>query len=113
MTSLSDSTITVSLDVDWEFQHNAQLIIERDLTVGGAAVDKLWSRFDAFELPISYLQSSDADLINEWWRDTEQLVFNFDGSCYDVRITNEDQPFRSLNRPYQDLWQGTIIIQTI
>jgi len=65
---------------------------------------------------LTYMTNSDASLINQWW--TDQTVLNVVEEFLDITsstyfITNQEQPFSQLHRPYNDLWQGQIILEEV
>ena len=105
---LTDLTITVSLDTDFEFQLTAELLVSRNSAVGGTLSQKLWGGYEQFNVPLRYLSGSDALQLNEWWADTDELVFYYDQTSYNVYIVNQTTPIGSLERPYQDTWEGTL-----
>lgn len=105
---LTDATITVSLDTDYDFQLNAELIVSRDSAIGGTLSQYLWGKHERFTVPLRYLSGNDAAQLNEWWADTDELVFYYDSTSYDVYIINQERPVQSLEKPYQDTWQGDL-----
>lgn len=111
--SSSGGTITVSLDATYQFQDQSELIINREISIGGKESQKLWGTITKFDVPLRYVVDSDASQINEWWDDNEQLAFNFDGTSYEVRIINGDRPIQSMVRPYQDECEGHVILNVI
>lgn len=62
---------------------------------------------------MNYIPTSAASQINEWWENSTQLVFVWDSSTYDCLITNNSQPFQSLNKPYNNNWHGNVIVEEI
>ena len=120
MTYLHDGTITVSLDINWEFIQKQTNIANSHRTIGGRESNYLWGSFQNFEVLISNVPSSDAAQMNEWWMDSTQLIFVYEGrtsvtaaTSVDVFLTSQSQPFMSLSPPYFDEWTGTLAIEEI
>lgn len=113
MPYLTDGTITVSLDIDWELQRRATNILNTSRTVGGRDQRYFWNNFPAFSIPLSNVPSSDAGQINTWWKDTNELTLFFDSTSYQTHITGNAQPFQQMVKPYQDQWNGNIQIERI
>lgn len=86
-------------------------------TIGGRYVDFKYSEFYRFNVPLQYVQSSDALLMNEWWQNRYDITFSyslaFDVSTHTVRITNGVQPFIDLERPYKDEYSGTLTLDAL
>lgn len=111
--SLSNGTLTVSLDINWDMMRNEELIVDRVRTIGGRAADKVWASFKKFRFSMSNIPSSDAGLINEWWEGTDVLDFEFDNYISSIYISNQGQPFQGLPKPYYNEWNGNLILDVI
>jgi hypothetical protein len=73
--------------------------------------------FKRFELPWSFVNSSDRSRVNGWWEagtDLELIIDStFPSSLYDVRIVESEEPFDSFIRPYFNvLFEGELVLET-
>lgn len=109
---LTDGVTSLSLEFDWESSRNAENVLNASRALGGRESKHLWANVKAFNLPLSAVPSSDAALINEWWRATTAVTLYFDATSYSCYITG-GQPFTKMMKPYQDRWDGTIQIERI
>ncbi len=86
-------------------------------TLGGRYVDYKWSDQTRFSVPVRYMPSSEAEMINRWWKNGYNLMFTDNSSdenrTYIVRIANTSQPFARVMRPYNDLFESTLIFDVI
>ena len=106
-----------TLNPDYSFQEQAQLIKRQHRTLAGDMHTYSWDKFFAYSVPLRFLSDSHAALINWWWENQFNLAFTLDTSdsesTYICRITNGQQPIGSRIRPYDDLWQGTLRLESI
>jgi hypothetical protein len=113
MTFLTDDTLTVSLDVNWDSSNIANRLIRQSLTAGGDYADIIWSNIPGFNLSVDTVQNSDSQLINQWHETQTQLILYFDSVSYDVLLTNGNTPFNSPSRPYHDLYNGFLQLERV
>jgi len=73
-----------------------------------------WGDHLTWDVPIDFMNSSESDLVNEWWRNQYNLLWTVDSvNMFVVRIANDTTPFSTFRKPYQDQQQGTIKLQAI
>lgn len=101
---------SITLDVGRTLREKKTLNSVSHSTVGGLYTSYTYSNHRDFDVPIRYLTSSDALVINDWWYRSYDLTFSTDVSTLSVIITNMSEPFRSLERPYKDLYSGTLML---
>lgn len=111
--STVDCSVVVSLYPTYDMANQQELLVNRDFTINGNIAQFLWGNFTRFELPLEYIQDSDMLQINDWWNNNNQLVFYFDNTEYNIRIVNEDQPIQNLQRPYNNVWGGNLIVEVL
>lgn len=87
------------------------------VTLGGRYVDYKWSDQKRFNVPVRYLPSSEAALFNRWWKNGYNLMFtdntSDENTIYITRLANTQQPFSNPMRPYNDLFEGTLVFEVI
>jgi len=109
--TLSDGTITITIFPEWETQDLQTVVNVSNRSIGGHEANFLWSDFNAFVIPLNYVPSSDTSRINEWWRDTTRVFLFLDVTTHVGLLTNPTEPFKNLNRPYNDLWNSVILFE--
>lgn len=83
----------------------------------GKLYQYLFNVYSKFEIPLNWVSSSDRTLMNSWWETNTNLEFYDDvegapSSFFDVRITNDIDPFPSFVRPYfQEFYEGTLVLE--
>jgi hypothetical protein len=113
MNYLTDEAITVILDIEWSLQRLEQQIRYESVGFGGRLSEKLWGDFEAFQVPVLNIPTSDAMIINEWFETQKQLYFYFDQSTSQVLITNLEPPFMLDSAPYHNEHNGFIRLEQI
>ena len=102
----------------YNFTHN---IDKKDMrTKGGTLFTYVTAtgNFSRFNLPTSFVSSSDVSIINSWFSTATDLRFiesdDFPNSYYTVRITGRVEPFTSFNQPYfRQYYKGSVVIETV
>ena len=128
---ISDNTSVTALylddvltQVDWftlhpeySFQEQARTIRSQHRTLGGKLHTYTWDKYFAYQVPLRYLSDSYAALLNWWWENQFNLAFTLDTSDSEstliCRIVNETQPIGSRIRPYDNMWQGMVQLESI
>jgi hypothetical protein len=115
MSYLTDGTTVVSLDLGLGTTMPNKLLDDSVRTVGGKLSYTLWSEINIFQLETRWVPSSDARLINEWWTDSNSLSLHFGpfDTDYSVKIVMTEQPYQQLEKAYNDLFVGTILLEGI
>lgn len=107
----------IVLHPEWSFQERARLLKAEHRTMGGDLHSLVWNKYFAYRVPLRFLADSEADLINWWWGEQLALQFTLDTSDsesrYIVRIVNDVQPIGGRMRPNENLWQGTLLLESI
>jgi len=117
---LADDVLTavdaIRLYPEWSFEARSELIRSRHRTRAGAQHDLIWSKYLAYSMPLRFLPGSEAELLNWWWERGFPLLLTLDSSdsegLHVVRIVNETQPIGRRVRPYPDLWEGTLRLES-
>lgn len=107
----------ITLHPTFETEHRQQLISEQQRTLGGRLYSTVWDKFFAYTLPLQFLPTSHADLINWWWENNFNLALTLDTSDSEsiriCRIANTQQPIGRRMSPYFDQWQGALLLESI
>ena len=117
----ADDVITrvdpITLFPDWTLEQSRALIRAGHDATGGYNRETIWSSFGTWKLPLRFLSDSHAALINWWWKNSFTLALTLDTSDADttaiVRIVNDQQPIGARSRPYDNLWNGTLMLEAI
>lgn len=109
-TYLSNGTIQIDIAPEWETTFKGAVLRADSRTIGGLVSTYKWGDYEAWDVPLTYVPSSDVMQINEWWETQQQLTFYFDETSYDVYILG-NCPFQSPAKPYYDSYNGTLNLQ--
>ena len=102
----------------YEFQRNLD---KRDIrTKGGKLFTYITpaSTFRRFEIPTTFVTSSDVSIVNSWFSTGTDLRFieddTYANSYFDVRIVGTSEPYNKFIAPYfRQFYSGEIVIETI
>lgn len=110
--TLTDSSALVTLYPEYDFKDAGEKVEERHRTRGGAEFRYNFGSFDHFEFSVKYVNSADAYQIQQWWTDSTSLFFTADGNTYMLRIANNTKPLGHKILPYDDLFDGSLILES-
>lgn len=73
-----------------------------------------WSSYKKFKVPVSFVNSSYAAIVNSWWLSNTRLLFAVSGNAAvnSVVISNSDLPIGQYIKPYITLLKGVIELET-
>ena len=107
----------IDLHPEWSFEERSQLLRARHRTRAGQLHTLAWDKYFAFALPLRFLSTSHAALIEWWWEKQLALRVTLDSSDAAsqllVRIANDVQPIGRRMRPYGDRWEGTLELESL
>ena len=107
----------ITLNPEYGFVEQARLNESRHRTQGGKLYNYVWSKHFAYRVPLRYITDSHAATINWWWENRFNLAFTLNTSdsesIHVCRIVNDRQPIGKRIKPYKDLWEGTIELESI
>lgn len=111
------SVDVIDLKTTWDFENNTQQNITYDESIGGKLSKYNWSDHQTWNVPLEFVCGSEANLLNNWWRNGYNLMFTDNSSDttrnYVVRIVNDSEPITSVNVPYNDQFSGTLKLEAI
>lgn len=107
----ADSSNGIQLQPEYSFKDKTAINKSELRTQDGGLKTYKYSEYAAFDVPVKYISNSDQLQINKWWSDVTSLKFVWQGSEYNVRITNSNRPIDSLVLPYDNLYMGTIELE--
>ena len=107
----------IDLFPEWSFIEQHRSIESQHRSLGAVHRQHHWENFGAWQVPLRFLSDSHAALLNWWWENDFRLAFTLDTSDSEsirtVQITNQQQPIGRRIRPDQNLWEGTLMLESI
>jgi len=67
--------------------------------------------YDKFQYKVMYVSSSDMSLVNSWWESNTELLFWIDSAVSSVMLVGDAKPIDQYQKPYTDLFHGTIKLE--
>lgn len=109
-----DSSNGVSFEPEWDFDDGEQKIESAHRVKGGKRYSYLWSTYKKIKFKVMFVNSSDAAIVNSWWRTNTELLFKSESSTVvnSVMIVDNSKPLSQFIQPYDDQYQGTINLET-
>jgi hypothetical protein len=113
---VSGTGVTLEPTFDYRFNEVQEKSINRTITgVLGTFVNS--PGFTRFEVPISFISSSDRAVVNSWYNSTSTLQFSEDQGVSDVttvRIMGEVEPFPQYADPYEFIeYAGMLVLESV
>lgn len=113
-----DATTHVQIDPLFSFRDSRNINETVIRTQEGELKSIVWDGYNRYNLPLTYVSSNIMSYINNLWVNNTDvyLIFNFNtASEENIRcgIINTTKPLPQKNRPYNDLWQGNLILQAL
>lgn len=97
---------------DWSLLTRERAMALQHRTREGLLQRSRWSSAFEFQLPLRWLSSGEAAVLNWWWENQLNLAFTLDTSdsesVFICRIVNPSQPVGKRMRPYPDQWAGRL-----
>ena len=109
-----DSSNGVTIESDWDYEERDKKLEDKHRTRGGGRYVYKWGSYRSWKIPVSYVNSSFAAIVNSWWVSNTQLLFKSESAAavYSVQLTNDAKPLGKFVRPYDTLFAGTIELET-
>lgn len=111
-----DSSTAITLDVNYDYNNQEVPIRNSHRTKSGRGYFYHWGEFDRVTFGVDLIPVESASIINSWWHSqTELLFFVESGDACEVSsvmITNGSQPFSQYAKPYDNLMNGSIVLET-
>ena len=105
----------VSLEPEWNFDRKDTQVKNEHITRSGKRYVYKWGSYVKFTFGVTYISSSDAARINSWWITNTKLMLSATSgelaSVYSVMLIANDLPVGQYQKPYTDLFKGTIDLQ--
>lgn len=110
---LHSATNSIQLYPEYSYRDEAEKIETVHRSRSGKEYRYKFGDFGRWRIPLSFLTSSDAAQINEWWNTNTDLTYTEDGgtTTYGVRLVNDKKPIGGFVEPYDDLWTGTLELE--
>lgn len=107
----------ITLNPTWDYQEAAQVLAAQNRTLGGNLATYQWAKHFEYSVPLQYIPTSYADLLNWWWENRFNLALTLNTSDTEsirvVRLVNDRQPIGKRMQPYADQWQGLLQLESI
>ena len=75
-----------------------------------------WGDWRKLGMDLQYVTPSDVSIINSWWDSRAELLLFIESSTatevHSVMIMNEETPLAGFVKPYDDLYMGTLKLET-
>lgn len=101
---------------EWDYTGGEKKIQDKHRAASGKAFQYTWGSYKRFKCKLNWVTNSDSSLVNSWWdTDTELLLFITSDSTtevHSVMLSNDETPFSKFNEPYDNLYQGTIELES-
>lgn len=99
---------------EYNYEITGKKIEDRKRARSGREYVYKWGQFEGRKFDVSYVSNSDKTKINSWWSGNDSLLFieGLTTAVTSVRIQNDKTPINKLEKPYSDLWKGTIELET-
>lgn len=109
-----DSSTSVTLEPEYDFSRDDEKIEDVHRMRDGSMFRYKWGEFDKWKFSVRYVNSSDASVINNWFKSNQQLLFMEVGATqvHSVYITNKKLPISKLIKPYDNLFEGGLELET-
>lgn len=86
-------------------------------TKGGKLYSYRWSEHERFEIPLTFVANSKANIINSWWSKDASLLLKINsGNTWEtnsVTFVNKKRPLDKRAKPYPGYWNGTLELETL
>lgn len=96
------------------FENGKVMEVERNRSSTGYLYQHIQGTYRRITVPIDLMPSSDAAIVNSWWLSQTKLrFFQTSGTTavYSCMIMGEEQPMNQMNKPYDDRYKGTILLE--
>ncbi|HKJ88821.1 MAG TPA: hypothetical protein VKA48_09970 [Gammaproteobacteria bacterium] len=109
-----DSSTGVDVDPEWEYAEVNQKQESSHRTRSGRLYRYLWGTYRRWRVPVAFVDETFKSQVNSWWGGNEKLLWMEEGGTevYSVQIVNAELPVGNPIRPYTDLFQGVIELET-
>lgn len=99
---------------DWNFDDKGAKMQSEHVTRSGKRYVYKWGEYCKFSFGVSFLNSSQAAIINSWWSTNTKLLFMENvtsAAVYSVMLTGNEKPIGNYVKPYMTLFKGKIDLQ--
>lgn len=105
----------LTLEPNTDFKDEGEKIESRHRTRDGSEYVYKWGSFERYKFDVEFISSATRHTLNDsFWSSNQNLLFiNTPGTIVDaVRVINRRKPIDQFQKPYTDLWMGTIELGT-
>jgi hypothetical protein len=108
----------IELDPDYDYTFELTKVQTDHRTRSGKLFSYKFATYRRFEVPESWVNSSQRTLVNSWWETNTELAFfddydTYPQSYWNVRIMNDKEPYPEFIKPYfKQFYSGELILET-
>lgn len=105
-----DSSTGLDVYPEYDFKDTAEKIEEQYRTRDASLYTHRWAEFQKVKFSVSFVNSEFKSIVNSWWSSNTPLLWMEVGAAdvSSVQLTGKDKPVSKLQKPYTDLFAGTI-----
>jgi len=85
-------------------------------TRDGSYFEYVWYTHGKWTISTEFLSGTDASIVNSWWESRAELLLFVTSSTAtavnSVMMMDTNEPFGKFNKPYDNLFKGTIKLET-
>lgn len=109
-----DSSNGITVTPEFDFKDSAKKVESRHRTRGAKEYVYKWGEYDILKMKVMFVDSEFKSLVNSWWSSNTELLWMEEGGTdvTSVHITNKNKPIDGYNKPYDDLFKGSIELGT-
>lgn len=108
---LTDSSAGITLNPEFDYVDELTKIEQRHRVRDGGQFRYKFGAFNMFNFSLRFVNSSDTYQINQWWTDNTSLFFLVNSDVYPVLISNDTKPIGRFVPPYDNLFEGNLILE--
>jgi hypothetical protein len=106
----------VQIFPEWELRAGMKKTTTSIRTNLGKLYTYKWGQFKRFEVPVRYISTSKAAIVNSWWQTADLLHWKvYSGGVWEtnsVMIVNKTAPFNDFEKGYMSLMKGNLELET-
>ena len=109
------SADAITLAPEYDFRRPKKQVRSEHRVPSGRLWEYKWGDFQTFKFQLNHIAEMDASVINSWFDDRTELLLFITSSTvtevHSVMIRNKETPLAQYNRPYNNLYRGSIQLE--
>lgn len=109
-----DSSTGLDVFPEYDFKDSGEKIETRLRTRDASEYVYKWSEYQKIKFSVAFVNSEFKSVVNSWWSSNTDLLWMEVGgtSVTSVHLVNKDKPIDRFQKPYTDLFGGTIELES-